>query len=208
MVDAGSGTLANLQRHLSLGDLDAVIISHSHPDHWSDLDSLAVAYKWVLLQSGLRVLAPQGLRDMLRAGSASEVFEWETIQDGGTAEVADIAFSFSLTDHPVPTFAVRADVAGRSLAYSADSGPAWAMTSLGRDFDLALCEATFLSDKEGSVQHLSARQAGHMAADCGARRLVITHLLPGVDRDAARLEAGSAFGSPVTLASVGDRYPL
>ena len=37
VVDLGSGTLANLQQHLDLADVDAVVLSHEHPDHWLDL---------------------------------------------------------------------------------------------------------------------------------------------------------------------------
>ena len=73
---------------------------------------------------------------------------------------------------------------------------------------LALCEATFLSDKEGSVQHLSARQAGRTGRTAGVERLVITHLAPRLDRQAARQEAEDAFGAEVTVAAVGARYQV
>ena len=97
---------------------------------------------------------------------------------------------------------------GRTLGYSADSGPAWELASLGSGLDVALCEATFLADREGSVQHLSARQAGRMAHDAGAHRLIITHLTPGVDPEAARAEAASAYGGDVALAVIGDQFEI
>ena len=207
-MDAGSGTLARLQEHVGLDDLDAVVISHSHPDHWTDLESLAVAFKWVLRRPGPRVLAPEGLQQMMRVGSAGEVFDWTIIEEDIKPDVGGVGLSFSRTDHPVPTFAVRFDAGGRSLGYSADSGPEWDLSSLGRRLDLALCEATFLADKEGTVQHLSARQAGQTASEAEVQRLVITHLTPGVDRLAAQREAETAFGAPVTVASIGARYEL
>lgn len=205
-MDAGSGTLARLQQYLPLQDLDAVVLSHSHPDHWTDVESLAVAYKYALGLSGLKMFAPAGLRELLRVGSAADVFDWADLDDDCRVSVGEVSLRFSRTDHPVATFAVRLDAVSRSLGYSADSGPKWSLASLGPGLDLALCEATFLSEKEGTLQHLSARQAGRTAAEAGATRLVITHLTPGVDRQAARLEAEREFGSPVEVASPGARY--
>jgi ribonuclease BN (tRNA processing enzyme) len=205
-MDAGSGTLANLQRHVAIEDLDAVVISHQHPDHWTDLEHLAVACRWVVDRPGIPVFAPDGLRELTRVGSATDTFEWHTIAGGDQVTIGEMRLTFSQTDHPVPTLAMRIDGAGRSLGYSADSGPDWGLAALGPGLHLALCEATFLSDKEGTVQHLSARQAGLTARAAGVNRLVITHLSPRVDREAARAEAESSFGADVAVAGAGDRY--
>jgi ribonuclease BN (tRNA processing enzyme) len=113
-----------------------------------------------------------------------------------------------MTDHSVPTLAMRISGAGRNLGYSADSGPGWGLRSLGSDLDLALCEATFLSDKEGTVQHMSARQAGRTAAEAGVGRLVVTHVGPRVDPGDVRDEAERAFGRAVTMARAGARYAV
>ena len=65
-MDAGPGTMANLQLQIPLARLDAVVISHSHPDHWSDLEGLYVAMRYFLGRQGLPVYAPEGLRDLMR----------------------------------------------------------------------------------------------------------------------------------------------
>ena len=200
--------MANLQRFIPLEEISAVVISHAHPDHWTDLEQYCVALKWGLHRKGPTVYAPAGLPQLARVGNATQVVDWQVISEGAEIRVGNLRLSFSRTDHPVPTYAVRVDGAGLSLGYSADSGPGWAMASLGVGLDLALCEATFLSDEEGSVQHMSARQAGSTAADSGARRLVITHLAPRIDREAARLEAEEAFGGPVEVAAIGTRYDV
>lgn len=200
--------MARIQEHIALTDIEAVVVTHSHPDHWTDLEALAVAYKWGLGVTGLKVFAPAGLKELMRTGSATEVFDWSEIDEACEISVTGMSLRFSLTDHPVPTFAVRVEGGTRSLGYSADSGPNWSIGSLGSDLDLVLCEATFLSDKEGTVQHLSARQAGRTAAEAGARRLVITHLAPGVDRARARSEAESSFGSEVEVAAIGATYQV
>ena len=207
-LDAGSGSLANLQRFIGLDDLDAVVISHAHPDHFTDLEGYCVALKWGLKRQGPAVYAPEGLEELMRIGRSSSAVKWRTIDDKSNLQIGGVHLSFSRTDHPVPTFATRIDAGRVSLGYSADTGPAWEFASLGRGVDLALCEATFLSDQEGSVQHMSARQAGHTASRAGARRLVITHLAPGVNRDSARAEAAKAFNSEVEVAAIGKVYEI
>lgn len=200
--------MANLQRHIALKEIDAVVITHEHPDHWTDLEGLAIAFKWSLRREGPVVFAPGGIRELMRVGSAADVFSWQEIDEESQVASGEVHLSFSRTDHPVPTFAVRAECDGRLFGYSADTGSGWGLSQLGEDLHLALCEATFLADKEGTVQHMSARQAGTSAAAAKAKRLVITHLMPGVDRDESRIEAERAFGSPVEMAHVGARYEV
>jgi ribonuclease BN (tRNA processing enzyme) len=198
--------MSNLQKYVSLEELDAVVISHQHPDHWSDIEHLAVASKWVIGRTGIPVFAPDGVRSLLRVGAAVDVFDWHTVGGGDRIEVGAMALSFSETDHVETTLAVRVDSGGRSVGYSADTGSGWQLSALGEGLHLALCEATFLVDKEDTIPHLSANQAGRMARDAAVERLVITHVWPRVDRELARAEASASFGGDVTVATIGDRY--
>ena len=207
-LDAGAGTMSNIQRHVDLADVEAIVLTHEHPDHWSDIEGLAVAFKWTLVRDGPPVYAPAGIRESTRVGHSIDSLPWTTIDQNTELEIGPIGLSFSLTDHPVTTLAVRLESDGRVLGYSADTGPDWELAQLGFDMDLALCEATFLKDKEGTVQHMSARQAGASAARARAKRLVITHLTPGVDRESARAEASRAFGGPVEVAAIDARYEI
>ena len=197
-LDAGSGGLANLQRHISLRDIDAVVVSHRHPDHWHDIEGLAVASRYDLDLDPIPIYAPDGLRQLMLG--PAEAFRWNTVTESDRIGIGGLGLTFSRTDHGPETLAVRVEGDGAALGYSADTGPNWSLEALGPGLDLALCEATFLADREGTLQHLSARQAGATARSARAASLVITHLQPSVDADAARLEASSAFGSEVTVA--------
>lgn len=205
-LDAGSGGLANLQRHVALPELDAVVISHRHPDHWHDIEGLAVASRYDLGLDPIPIYAPAGLRRLMLG--PADAFRWNTVTDDDRVAIGGLQLRFSRTDHGPETLAVRVEGEGATLGYSADTGPGWSLEALGHDLDLALCEATYLADREGTLQHLSARQAGATARSAGAALLIITHLQPSVDADAARREAVAAFGAEVTVAVEDMRIDL
>ncbi len=205
MMDAGPGTLANLQRHVQPTDLDAVVLSHSHPDHWLELPVLRNALKYVLSKVGLDVFATAETLELAQelTGSRFEsTFRPHVISDGAEFTVADQRWRCSRTDHPVETMGLRVDAGGRSLGYTADTGPGWSLAELG-PVDLGLSEATFLHDgPERNPVHLSAHQAGEMARAAGVRHLVITHVLPTGSVEASAAEAADAYGAPVDVATL------
>ncbi|HEY8524346.1 MAG TPA: MBL fold metallo-hydrolase [Acidimicrobiales bacterium] len=210
VVDLGSGTLANLQAHVEVGELDAVVLSHSHPDHWTDLPILRNAMRYVLGVGGLPVYGTAATLAAAGAvsGDLAPTLYWTTVDASATVTVGDQRLRFSRTDHPVETLAVRVDAGGRSLLYTADTGPAWDPGPAGEGVDVLLSEATLTAEEEGEVQHLSGRQAGELAARLGAGRLVVTHVAPGVDDEAQRRDAAAAFGGPVELARTGATFAV
>jgi ribonuclease BN (tRNA processing enzyme) len=207
-LDAGSGTMANLQRHVALGDVDALVLSHEHPDHWQDLEGLVSALEHFVGRKGFPVYAPAGLRRRTYQPSGPWI-AWHDTADGDRVDVGTFSLTFSRTDHGPETLAVRIDgEGGRSIGYSADTGPGWSLEALGAGLDLALCEATVPVAQEGRLQHLSARQAGSSARAAGARHLVLTHLWPSLDPEVSRAEGAEAFGAPADVASTGARYTV
>ena len=211
-LDCGPGTLGPLQDHVELHDLDAVVVTHSHPDHCLDLPVFRNALRFVLEISGVPVYGPAQTRATVEAALNAEVaptLDWHTVSDGSTFAVGGLSFACSRTDHPVETMAVRIeDGNGGAVAYSADTGAAWSFERFDAPVGLAICEATLAADAEGSVQHLSGRQAGELARQVSAERLVLTHLTPGTDGEARRDEAASAFDGPIEVARAGDRFEV
>ena len=210
-LDAGSGTMANLQKHVALADVDALVLSHEHPDHWQDLEGLVIALEYHLKRKGFPVYAPAGLRERTYQPGGPWI-AWHDVADGDRVAVGGLELTFSRTDHGPETLAVRVDGAAAgatgSIGYSADTGPGWSLEALGEGLGLALCEATVPAADEGKMQHLSARQAGSSARAAGARQLVLTHLWPTLDPQRSRAEGADAFGAPVEVASTGARYAV
>ena len=209
-LEAGAGTLAQLQTHIELAELDAIVLSHEHPDHWSDLEGWHNVLRFVLRRRHFPVYAPGGLKAQTY-DDMSPWIDWHDVADGDQATVGGLELTFSRTDHGPETLGVRvAERAGggASLGYSADTGPDWSLEALGPGLDLALCEATVPLELEGEMQHLSARQAGEQARAAGAKRLVLTHLWPTLEQERAGVEGSEAFGSEVDVATIGGRYEL
>ncbi|MDQ1426870.1 MAG: hypothetical protein QOK39_346 [Acidimicrobiaceae bacterium] len=208
-LDAGPGTMANLQRHIALDEVDFVVLSHQHPDHWSDMEGFFIACRYIQLRSDVPVFAPAGLRDLMRSGpDTGSTLVWHEITDKSEVTLGPFHMRFARTDHPPETLAVRVEAGGRVFGYSADSGPAWSLEALGPGIDLAICEATFLHDREGTSPHMSARQAGTTARAAGVGRLLISHIWPIVDPTESAAEASAAFGAPVECAQMNATYPL
>jgi ribonuclease BN (tRNA processing enzyme) len=207
VVDLGPGSFATLQLHLDPALVAAVVLTHRHPDHWTDLHSLVTHARFALHRESIPVYAPADVPD--RTGLAgSPVLDWHRVGHGGSARVGALDLSFHRTDHGVETLAVRIDGGGRRLGYSADSGPGWSLAELGTGLDLVLCEASYTVEHEGTADHMSGRQAGEQALRAGARRLVVTHRWPSIAASAVAAEAEAAFGGSVEQAEMGREFVL
>ncbi len=210
LLDCGPGTVANLQAHLRLAEVDAVVVSHVHPDHWLDLPVLRNAYRYVLGRSDVPVLTTAEVMEQadLLIGLDDPTLRWSVLEDGDERRVGPLRLRVSRTAHPAETLAVRLDLGDASLAYSADTGPSWTFAELGRGIDVAVGEATVLHADHHLVGdvHSSAQEAGAGAAAAGVERLVLTHLLPGADPGEFRAEAAAAYGAPVQVAAVGATF--
>jgi len=212
-LDAGPGTLGELQRHCSLGDLDAIVLSHAHPDHWLELPVLANALGWYVERSPLAVYANAAVftTASLLTGEESDsgrrVFEWREVDASSAITIGDQRWAFRPTDHYVPTLASRTEVGGRVLAYTADTGPGWSLSDFGAPITTALCESTF-HDRRGNegVQHLSAGEAGTMAAAADVEQLLLTHLSPGEDPAQHHEAARAEFDGKIAVVERGATY--
>jgi ribonuclease BN (tRNA processing enzyme) len=214
-MDAGPGTFGNLQRFTDPLELSAIVLTHEHHDHFSDVEGFITAARWVygFHRDPVPVYAASGVLAHLTQ-QIDGILDWHEVGDGDGADVGDVRLAFSRTDHPPVTLATRVDGPSSALGYSADSGPQWSFSSLGPDLDLALCEATYTShhpvssDQGGPAIHMSGREAGSNARRAGARRLVVTHRWPTVSAAEVLAEATETFEGPVEQAAVGRGYSL
>ena len=212
-LDAGTGTMANLQRHIGLHEVDAIVISHQHFDHFLDLYPYFLS-RWLRKGSAvskLPLFASPGMFEhalQLEDGLAG-AFDVRVVGPGEDFEAGPLRVRTAPMRHPVPTLGMRIEANGASLTYSADTGPTEELVRLAKGANLLLCEATFAVPGDGSPDiHMASEEAGQHAARAGAERLVLTHIWPANDRRAAEERAGSVFGGPVVLAENDLRVQL
>jgi ribonuclease BN (tRNA processing enzyme) len=221
-IDLGYGTAGRLLAALDspvADGLDAVIISHHHPDHMVDLHALLRA-RWFGSRGSapIPLYAPDGvvtrlveLEDGDRT-AVSKVFDWHPIpapvQKAGPFQLESMPLP-----HYVPDAGIRLTAPGLVLAYTGDTGPTPALADLGYHCDLYIVDAT---ERDPGVPpppgqeplNLSARQAGMAAAAAGARRLLLTHFWPDSDREALAAEAAQAYSGEILVADEGAVVPL
>lgn len=210
-LDAGFGTFAALQDVIDFRTLDAVVVSHVHADHSADLIGFYHATKYgTEAPRSVPVYAPDLVAERLGyyLGGAgyefNEVLVFTTVGDADSVEVGDVRLDFAITDHLVPTVAVRASTDdGRVLAYSSDTGPAGSWHAIAADADVFVVEATFQGQDKPFPHHLSASEAGTIGRDQRVRRLVLAHIWPFLDPARSVEEAEHTFGKPVELAAPG-----
>jgi ribonuclease BN (tRNA processing enzyme) len=215
-VDAGSGTLVSLLAHHSLSEVDALWVSHLHPDHCAELPMVwhMLAYGGVGRAAPLPVLGPPGWPDAI-AGLLDEPAELErrfTVMElagGDSFTFGSLTLQAIAMRHGLPTFGLRATADGKVLSYTADSAPCPAVVEVARDADLFLCEA-FLStvDPPGFTSVMRPEDAGRAAAEGNARRLVLTHLHPDADPRHAVARAKSEFSGEIAVASPGAVFEI
>ena len=109
---------------------------------------------------------------------------------------------------------VSAPRRGQRFAFIMDTRLCDAAFALADGADMVVCESTFAGAEAALAReygHLTAGQAGRVAAESGARLLVLTHFSQRYDAsDGQRLaeEAAAAFGGEVVLARDLDRIPV
>jgi ribonuclease BN (tRNA processing enzyme) len=218
LCDAGFGTFAELTGKMDPAELDAVVLSHRHPDHCVDLLALhhALAYG-PYERFGLPVFCAPGvgtrLAEFLGAGEGHvffDVFDFHEVGETNHVEIGSIDLRFAVTSHSVPTIAVRFEAQGRSLTYSADTGPGGGFPELAAGSNTILCEASIEGERDDHhfVHHLTAKDAGEIARAAGADRLILTHLPPSLSRERSLAAAEAVFGGETVIASPGDVYPI
>jgi len=218
VVDLGNGALGALQRHVPLSGIDAVFLSHLHADHCVDLYSYSIArtYSPAGPQPPIPVYGPAGTAErisLLHGLSGDDLglmkrFDFETLAPGRMA-VGPFDVELAHVNHPVETFAFRFGHGGRSIVYTGDTGESETIPALAAGTDLFLSEAAFLDRPDLPPNlHLTAGQAAAYASRAGVGRLVLTHLQPWTDRDAARAEAAAVFPGDLDLATAGQVIDL
>jgi len=218
LVDAGNGSTGVLQRSVGLLDIDAVMISHLHGDHYLDLITYTYARRYHPEGSpgALPVYGPSDIEahiagafgrpveDLLRA-----VYDFHPVSGPGHIGVGPFDVELVPVNHPIETYGMRISAGGKTLAYSADSGVCDELVKLAREADLFLCEASYLEGDDNPPDiHLTGREAADHAVRADVGQLLLTHLVPWGDSSRTLAEAEQVFHGDLALVETGNTYDI
>jgi ribonuclease BN (tRNA processing enzyme) len=207
LVDPGYATVPRLFGLLPAAGVDAVLVTHGHPDHCADLNPLLRAR---VLGGGaptLPVHALPGALDAVLALDERPMLDgsYELHDLAATTRIGPFAVRSARLPHFVPSLGVRLTAGDAALTYSGDAAADDALVELARDADVLLAEASFVDtvpERQRSGLN-TAVEVGRQAAAARVRRLVLTHLFPTTDRAAAQAAAARSFTGPVAVATPG-----
>jgi ribonuclease BN (tRNA processing enzyme) len=233
LVDCGNGVFGKLRERIDYVDVDAVLISHLHADHFLDLVPYSYALTYAPRQQPVAVdrwpgtddparpelHAPPGARKTFRRVVGSwgnedlieNAFDLVEYEASSELEIGPFRIRFQPVPHYTETFAIclsSQNGSGR-IVYGADCRPTEALTKFASDAELIMVEATLpRPERTGLRGHLTPSEAGEHARAAGAKRLVLVHISDELDPEWARHEAEEAFGGPVDMAHEGAAYEV
>ncbi len=224
-IDLGNGTLARMQALMDPFRLDALLLSHLHPDHCADFSALTVlrryhpdppydprAHRLPVYAPGE---APRRLANAFAPHESerletdlSDVYEFHTLRHA-TGRIGPFTVTPVPVVHPTESFGFRIGQDASTLAYTGDSGPCPGLEELAHGADVLLAEASWTEAPDRpEALHLSGKQAGGLAHRAGAGRLLLTHVSPWSDGESILAEARAEFAGPTERVEQGGVYEL
>ena len=220
VLDLGQGAFTRLAATLEPSTLDAVVVSHLHPDHYIDLVPLRHYLRYEFdPPRRVAVVAPAGLDARLDGLHAQPGFAAASLDvralAPGTVVIGGLAIEAARIVHTDDSYGFRVSIAGKEadaapgLVYSGDCGRAEDLDPLVRPGDTLLTEVSFgPGPVEPGAMHLDGPAVGRLASRTGAGRVLLTHLQMGFDADATLAAVGAAYDGATAFAWPGDRIDL
>lgn len=201
VLDLGAGTFSRLLGLMPELNMDCVILSHLHSDHISDMFILRYALRQfsergVKVTLPLPVIAPEEPREEHKLLTASGAYDLTAARDDLQLHIKDVRIRLKRVTHPVPTYAVLIEHQGKRFVYTGDTGVRNDLTEFCYGADLLLADTNFLDEEcpAAPAPHLSAGQAGKLAADAWIKHLILTHIRGAVcDTDRLLTQARRYF---------------
>lgn len=219
LIDCGSNPVVKMKRFgIHYERLTDMILTHFHPDHVYGVPILLM-HMWLLGRK--RALRVYGINHCLeRTEDMMHAFSWATWPnffpvafhrvlerpDSLVLDNDDFRITAFPVKHFIPTIGLRIIVksSGKIVGYTCDTEPIPLLVEIGRNADLFIHEAA--GTDEG---HSSAAQAGEIATEAHAKKLVLIHYnVWDTDPHALVPEAESTFGGEVELAEDYSVYEI
>lgn len=213
LVDCGSGALSQLQHFCDLEELDAVILSHYHHDHIADIGPLQYSRQVALALKTTEKPLPiyghpydQGEFQKLAKPPHTLSFIYN---DEHETKIGPFSITFLETEHKARCYAMRFELEGKTIVYTADSSYKEEFNTFAKNADLLICETSFYANQDGKPYgHMNSTEAAMIAKDASVKKLVLTHLPHFGEHSQLVYEARAVFNGEVVLAKKGLSFDL
>lgn len=215
LLDCGHGVFSKLGQYEDFINLDAVYISHFHPDHYVDLYALRHAIRASIYlgkrKQPLKVYMPDEPAGMIEQWRQHPELEVVKVHTDMEIRVGEFDLSFYSTSHPVPGLAVRLTAGSRSLFYTGDTSFDERLVMASKRVNVLLAEST-MSDAEQDYAlergHMTTRDVAEWARQSEPDLLVATHFWDGYNRDEVKKELISHCDTKLIMAYEGLRLTI
>lgn len=205
--DLGCGVLSALTALTAPENLTALLFTHWHFDHCSDLGVLL--YRLEACGKTLSVYGPEDPASaMFRLADYASCVDLHPVSPGHMLSLGSTDIHVHAARHPVPAVGYTAVQDGKVFGYTGDTNTLPSLSEDYRSCDLLLADGLFPAAAWSPEKpHLSAELAARLAVEADARSLVLTHFNPLFSRDVLLAEARAVYPA-VRLASPGDSILL
>ena len=207
-LDMGCGTLARLTALTPPEELTALLLSHWHYDHCSDVLPLIFRLEACATKL-LHIYAPADENALVRkAVQGCGKIVLHDVHPGDTFTVGALQVTAFAARHPVPAVMYRIEGGGKTFCYTGDTNTVEGLADFARNADFLLADGLFTDATWAeSKPHLSAAHVAQLAKDADVHRFVITHLNPAIDPE-TQLRQARAVRIDALLARAGDSYEV
>lgn len=211
MIDCGSGSHSLLHIPNDLNNL-SILISHLHRDHYNDIYNMQyssfVFHNQNRIKKPIDIYLPSTPSDIYQdlTNEQSSFANYTIINENKNLRIGNIKVSFCQTHHPVETYAIKLSNNNKSIVYTSDTSYSCKdkIIDFAQNTDLLICESSLLKS-HGFPEinsHLTAHQAGTIAQQANASKLLLTHFWPEEPLQNYVNEAKTVFAN-VTAATEG-----
>lgn len=209
LVDCGNGVLSNLLKIMPFERLDAIILTHLHSDHMSDMMVLRYAIQTKIsrgvMKNPMHVYAPPEPVEEYQRLDLKGIFNLKPVTPELALSFGSMKIIFREMKHPVRCYGVSFESGGKRFVFSGDTSWSQSIIEFSKGADVVMLDAGLMAKDKTSdnVPHLTARECGLVAKEAGVGKLLLTHFWPEYNVNDLLKEARENFSNVEAVKLMG-----